>query len=134
MRSANLCWNPTVLLGSWAPEPFEDGFEDYTLITDSDEINMTLIKNCLRLEQKNICKQDSKEFVLSKCEKCEGSMWNGDVFYDLTDYYYLHARKKLYDGMNIEDIEEYHKLEGRQVERDNLKLLESWIRKTGDIN
>ena len=100
-----------------------------SFITDADEINKTIIEKCMRLGQLNLCKQDSQDYVLSKCEECEGKTFRGGTFYDLTDYYYLHARKKIYDGMLLENIEEYQKLEGCKVEQDNLRLLSEWLQK-----
>lgn len=106
-----------------------DRFDKYKRIIDSNEINKTLISNCSRLGQLNLCKQDSHEFLLSKCEECDGSRWCGDTLYDLTDYYYLHARRKLFCGMCLEEIEEYHKLIGNEVEQENLRLLSEWLLK-----
>lgn len=107
----------------------DDKFEGYKLKIDTDEINKTLIKNCRRLGQKSLCKQDSLDYVLSKCKECKAQMWLGNVFYDLTDYYYLHARKKIYNGMLLEEIEEYQKLKGCEAEQNNLQLLSEWLQK-----
>lgn len=107
----------------------EERIEGYKVITDSDEIDKTLVGNCMRLGQLNLCKQDSQDYELSKCAECEGKMWNGDTYYDLTDYYYLHARRKLYNGMRLEEIEEYQSLNGCEVEQDNLRLLSDWLKK-----
>lgn len=106
-----------------------DKFEEYKLKISTDEINKALIENCSRLGQLGLCKQDSKDYMLSKCNYCDGKMWNGDVFYDLTDYYYLHARKKIYDGIALDKIEEYQHLKGCTVEQDNLRLLSEWLSK-----
>lgn len=107
----------------------DDKFEEYKLKIDVDEINNTIIENCMRLGQLGLCKQTSGNYVLSKCEECEGKTWSGDTFCDLTDYYYLHARSKLYDGMSLDNIDEYQKLQGCKVEQDNLLLLSEWLKK-----
>ncbi len=125
--------NHPELLTKIAEESWEDFCKDiikeYKLIIETDEINKTIIKNCKRFGQKNLCKQDSCDYVLSKCEECEGKVWRGDTFYDLTDYYYLHARSKLYNGIPLEKIEEYKKLNGCKIEQENLKLLYAWLQK-----
>ena len=105
----------------------DDKFEEYKLIIDADEINKTLVKNCLGLGQVTFCKQDSQDYELSKCIGCGIKTIRGNTFYDLTDYYYLHARRKLYIGVPLEDIEEYQELEGCKVEQDNLRLLARWL-------
>ena len=119
------------LRGNIEEEPWkifcDDKFEEYKLKIDADEIDRTIIKNCFRLHQSNLCKQDSQDYMLSKCEKCEGQKWKGDTFYDMTDYNYLHARRKLYNGIHLKEIEEYQKLEGCKVEQDNLRLLSEWL-------
>ena len=106
----------------------DDKFEEYRLKIEADEINNTLIQNCLRLKQPNLCKQDSQNYTLAKCDECKGKMLLGNTFYDLTDYYYLHARRKIYDGMPLEEIEEYKKLKGCVVEQNNLQLLSKWLK------
>lgn len=105
-----------------------DKFEEYKLKIEINEINNTIIKNCFRFGQSNLCKQDSPPYVLSKCQECKGKYWMGDTLYDLTDYYYLHARKKIFDGMVLEKIEEYQKLDGCVVEQNNLQLLNEWMK------
>ena len=107
----------------------DDKIEEYKLKIDVDEINKTLIEECMRLGQVGLCKQDSQDYVLSKCKECEGKKWAGNTFHDLTDYYYLYARKKLYDGTPLEDIEEYHRLKRCEAEQDSLKLLSEWLKK-----
>ena len=107
----------------------KDRFEEYKLKIDTDEINKTLIQNCIRLGKPNLCKQDSLDYVLSKCKECKGQKWIGDVFSDLTDYYYLHARKKIYNGMQLEEVEEYWKLKGCEAEQNSLRYLVSGYRK-----
>lgn len=104
-----------------------DKIEEYKLQIDADEIDKTLIENCARLGQVGVCKQDFPNFMLSKCKECEGKEWSGDTFHDLTDYYYLYARKKLYDGTPLENIEEYHSLKGCDAEQDSLRLLSEWL-------
>ena len=119
---------PIIEKDSWL-EFCNDKIEEYKSIRKTDEINKTIIKNCRRFGQQNLCKQDSHEYALSKCEQCVGKLWPGNTFYDLTDYYYLLARSKLYDGIPLETIEEYKKLSGCMVERENLELLYIWLQK-----
>lgn len=107
-----------------------DEIEGYKLKLDTDDINKVIVDNCLRLGQSGLCKQDSKDYSLSKCNDCDGNMWNGSVFYDLTDYHYLHARKKVYDGIALDEIEEYQHLKGCIVEQESLQLLSEWLSKS----
>ena len=105
-----------------------DNIEEYKLIINADEINKTLVKNCFRLGQPNLCEQEPQNYSLVRCDECRGKMLLGNTFYDLTDYYYLHARRKIYDGMLLEEIEEYKKLNGCVGEQNSLKLLNEWLK------
>lgn len=113
-----------------------DKIEEYKQIVDEAEINKTIVKNCIRLGQLGLCKQDSINLLLSKCKNCIGKAWPGDAFCNLTDYYYLVARMKLYNGINLEEINEYNKLNNCTIERNNLLWLSQWLnnRKTQNNN
>lgn len=105
----------------------DDKMEAYKVKLDADEINRTIIEQCIRLGQNDLCNQVLNNYELSKCETCAGKEWRGGTFYDLTDYYYLHARRKLHDGIALDDIEEYHELKGCKAEQESLRLLYAWL-------
>ena len=46
----------------------------------------------------------------------------------MTDYQYLITRSKLYRGYDLSVIEEYALLENNMIARNNLELLDSWLK------
>jgi hypothetical protein len=102
--------------------------QPYKLIIDRQEIENLMVKSCFRFGQESLCVQDNININMDKCRICPGKDINGDVFYDLTDYQYLIARSKLYRGYDLSVIEEYALLENNMIARNNLELLDSWLK------
>lgn len=101
--------------------------QPYKLIKEKAEIKELMVKSCFRFGQKSLCVQNKDSTDMEKCEICPGKDIKGDVFYDLSDYWYLIARSKLYDGVELSMIEEYNLLKNNLIERENLELLATWI-------
>jgi len=73
-----------------------------------------------------MCSNDS---YMEICEKCIGWQWRGDTRSNMKDYLYLIIRSKLYNGIELNCIEEYHKLEGYENERKSLRLISEYLKK-----
>ena len=93
------------------------------------EIEDLIIKNCLRYGQDDLCAQISNDSYMEICEKCIGWQWRGDTRSNMKDYLYLIIRSKLYNGIELNCIEEYHKLEGYENERKSLRLISEYLKK-----
>ena len=102
--------------------------QPYKLIIDKKEIDELMVKSCFRFGQEPYCVQDKTSTDMDKCKICQGKDLNGDVFYDLSDYWYLIARSKLYNGVELSMIDEYGLLANNTVAKKNLELLDSWLK------
>ena len=87
-----------------------------------------MVKSCFKFGRESLCVQDNININMDKCRICPGKDIYGYVFYDLTDYQYLIARSKLYRGYDLSVIEEYALLENNMIARNNLELLDSWLK------
>lgn len=102
----------------------------YMLITDIFEIEDTYVHSCGRLLQSSRCQQKyATGLRVLGCEGC--AMFN---FADgpkecEQDYLYLLARRKLYMGENLKDIEEYSILIKKKCKEETagLKLLSDFL-------
>ena len=89
-----------------------------------------MIKSCLRYGQTSLCTQNTPNTDITKCNLCVGSFWAGSVFDNLSDYRYLIARSKLYGGYELSNIEEYRLLKTGSMEKENIELLDKWLKKS----
>lgn len=102
--------------------------QPYKLIIDKHEIDKLMVKSCFRFRQESFCVQEKTSTDMDKCKICPGKNIKGDVFYDLSDYQYLIARSKLYNGAELSTIEEYGLLANNTVAKKNLELQSSWLK------
>ena len=84
----------------------------------------------MRYGQDDLCAQISNDSYMEICEKCIGWQWRGDTRSNMKDYLYLIIRSKLYNGIELNCIEEYHKLEGYENERKSLRLISEYLKNT----
>lgn len=106
-----------------------DKIQPYVYVKEEKEIEDLIIKNCLRYGQDDLCAQISNDSYMEICEKCIGWQWRGDTRSNMKDYLYLIIRSKLYNGIELNCIEEYHKLEGYENERKSLRLISEYLKK-----
>lgn len=104
--------------------------EDYKYIDDIDEMEDLYIRSCERLEQKGLCQQKDllQKLKISGCNGCFGYYILGGPKTYKEDYLYLLARRKIKNGMNLEQIEEYDNLKARRKKNEikALELLNKW--------
>lgn len=103
--------------------------QPYKFLIDEKEINDLIIENCFRYLQDKLCNQISKNLCLEVCKECKGWKWKGDTHGRMTDYYYLIARLQLFNGVALNNIDEYHKLEDHENERKSLCLISDYLSK-----
>lgn len=124
--------NPEKLCSEKNKKQFEKYCNDipsqYHAVKNIVEIKKLMVEKCMRLGQKNVCLQDDGCLDMDKCKSCKVKDVLGDVYYDLSDYYYLVTRSKLYDGVKLSSIEEYNNLQEKSIERRNLEWLSAWIK------
>ncbi|MCR4782166.1 MAG: hypothetical protein K5851_05460 [Lachnospiraceae bacterium] len=99
----------------------------YEQILDKCKINETIVNSCIRLRSGDFCLQSETHLSLENCSNCKFNDIKGDALYDMTDYFYLHARRQLYEGKSLDGIEEYHELDGHISERVSLELLYKFL-------
>lgn len=95
----------------------------YQLLLNVSELDDLYVRSCMRLGQKDLCKQDLNRKLESKtCGKCNGLSWPGDLHSNELSYLYLLARKKILDGANIASVDEYEKLKSMNGKKECASL------------
>lgn len=85
-------------------------WEPYQELLDKRQINDVIVNSCFRRQQKSMCIQEEGLEDIKKCESCMGYTLLGDVGDSLVEFWYLEARRKLKEGMALQEIEEYQLL------------------------
>lgn len=102
----------------------------YERILDEQRIKEIPILNCFYIFQNGFCKQTARSLCLKLCDNCEGKDLRCGIGDNMTDYWYLQCRRKLFGGYGLGCMKEYYHLKVNSIERNNLEYLYNWIMKT----